>query len=198
MVYIKKIPSKKEYGCNYHKFCHSEGVELLKFALMKEYSYTFSEEDISKGKHGKPYIKNTPFHFNISHCDGLVVCALSETEVGIDAESIRQVTDRVMKRCYSDSEIAYVNSLKEKDIPFTRLWTLKESYVKLTGTGVATDLKAVSFDLKSAKAFLNTVSFYQLMVGQTHIVSLCEEQNAESILFDAIDSDFDNILVVET
>ena len=136
MVYIRFIPQKNEYEGSYHKFCHSEGMELLRYALQKEYSHDFSAENIRKGQRGKPYIENVPFYFNISHCDGLVACAVSEKEVGIDAEVTRNVADRVMKRCYSDDEIAYVNSARNKDFEFTKLWTLKESYVKLLGTGI--------------------------------------------------------------
>ncbi len=197
MIYIKFIPIKKEYEGSYHKFCHSEGIKLLKYALQKEYSYNLSEENIQKKEHGKPYIENAPFRFNISHCDGLVVCAVSENEIGIDAEAIRTVADRVMKRCYSDSEVAYVNSFRDKDIEFTKLWTLKESYVKLTGTGIATDLKAVSFDLKNATAFSDDVSFSQLVINNKYIVSLCKEEKAERISFDALNTGFDDIVILD-
>ena len=197
MVYIKRIPSKKEYEGSYHKFCHSEGLALLQYALQKEYSYNLSEDDIRKKEHGKPYIKNVPFYFNISHCDGLVVCAVSENEIGIDAEVIRTVADRVMKRCYSDSEIDYVNSCIDKDVEFTKLWTLKESYVKLTGEGIASDLKAVSFDLKNATAFSDDVSFSQFSINGKYIVSLCKDVKSEKLYFDILNNDSDDIIILD-
>ncbi len=197
MVYIKKITAKKEYDGAYKKLCHNEGLELLKYAVFNEYSYSFSEEDILKGEHGKPYIENASFSFNISHCDGLVVCAVSEKEIGIDAEDIRKVTDRVMKRCYSDSEIAYVNSCRDKDVEFTKLWTLKESYVKLTGEGIATDLKAISFSLENATAFTDDISFSQLVINDKYIVSLCKKEKAERISFGTLNEEFDDIVILD-
>ena len=73
MVYIKRIISKKEYGKGYHIFCHNEGVSLLSCAVAREYpDFLFNADDIKKGYRGKPYIENSPFHFNISHEAGNV------------------------------------------------------------------------------------------------------------------------------
>lgn len=197
MVYIRFIPQKNEYDGSYHKFCHAEGLLLLKHALQKECSYNFSEEDIQKKERGKPYIENAPFYFNISHCDGLVVCALSETEIGIDAEGKRQATDRVMKRCYSDSEITYVNSCYDKDMEFTKIWTLKESYVKMTGEGIATDLKAVCFDMKNGTAFSDDISFSQLVINELYTVSVCKKKQSTHIIGDKLNIDTDDIIVLD-
>lgn len=198
MIYIKSIIGKKEYGKGYHLYCHNEGIALLDYAVSCEYpDFSFCEVDIKKGYRGKPYIEASPFCFNISHTDGLVVCALSQSEIGVDAESIREATDRVMKRCYSDSEIAYVDSAEDKDTEFTRLWTLKESYVKLTGEGIATDLKSICFDLENAESFSDKLSFSQLMIGNTHIVSICRKGNSVKISFGVINPDFDDIIILD-
>lgn len=199
MVYIKRIISKKAYGRGYHNYCHNEGLSLLSYAISCEYpDFAFDDENIKKGHRGKPYIEAAPFYFNISHADGLVVCAISESEVGIDAESIRETTDRVMKRCYSDSEIAYVNSAANKDTEFTRLWTLKESYVKLTGEGIATDLKSVCFDLENGTSFSDELIFSQFMVSDTHIITVCKRQASGKIIFDTLNNLSDEIIKIDT
>ncbi|MBP3923410.1 MAG: 4'-phosphopantetheinyl transferase superfamily protein [Ruminiclostridium sp.] len=198
MIYIKRIISKKEYGKGYHNYCHNEGLSLLNHAVSCEYpDFDFCEDAIKKGYRGKPYIEGAQFHYNISHADGLVVCALSQTEVGIDAESIRETTDRVMKRCYSDSEIAYVNSAANKDTEFTRIWTLKESYVKLTGEGIATDLKSVCFDLEQAVSFSDELIFLQFAVSDTHIVTVCQRQVSGKIFFSTLNDLSDDIVVID-
>ncbi len=196
MVYIRFIPPKDEYEGSYHKFCHSEGMELLRYALQKEYSHDFSAENIRKGQRGKPYIENVPFYFNISHCDGLVACAVSEKEVGIDAEVTRNVADRVMKRCYSDDEIAYVNSARNKDFEFTKLWTLKESYVKLTGEGIAANLKAISFDMKKTTAFSEDVSFSQIVVNERYIISICKKEKSSHINCNEMNVKTDGVTII--
>lgn len=199
MIYIKRIISKKEYGRGYHNYCHNEGLSLLSYAVSCEYpDFAFDVENIKKGHRGKPYIEAAPFCFNISHADGLVVCAISESEVGIDAESIRETTDRVMKRCYSDNEIAYVNSAANKDTEFTRLWTLKESYVKLTGEGIATDLKSVCFDLEQAVSFSDKLAFLQFAISDTHIVTVCKKQTSGKIFFSTLNDLSDDIITIDT
>lgn len=196
MVYIKRIISKKEYGKGYHIFCHNEGVSLLSCAVAREYpDFLFNADDIKKGYRGKPYIENSPFHFNISHADGIVVCALSQSEIGVDAESIREVSDRVMRRCYSDSEIEYINSCEDKNVAFTRLWTLKESYVKLTGEGVGTDLKSVSFDLKNETAFSDKLAFSQFILNDRHVISVCTNGDSGKISFDGLCEDEELIIL---
>ncbi len=199
MIYIKRIISKKEYGRGYHNYSHNEGLSLLSYAVSCEYpDFVFCEEDIKKGHRGKPYIEAAPFYFNISHTDGLIACALSMTEVGIDAECIRVTTDRVMKRCYSDSETAYVNSAVNKDTEFTRLWTLKECYVKLTGEGIATDLKSVCFDLEKGISFSDKLIFSQFAVSDTHVITICKRQASGKIIFDVISSLSDDIITIDT
>jgi 4'-phosphopantetheinyl transferase len=197
MVYIKRITEKKEYGKGYHILCHNEGIKLLEYALSCEYpDYIFSEDKIKKGYRGKPYIEEATFHFNISHADGIIICAVSETEIGADAESIREVTDRVMKRCYSGSEIEYVNSCNDKNVAFTRLWTLKESYVKLTGEGVATDLKSVCFDLINNTAFSDNLSFSQLLLNDRYIISVCRSDTPGKVFCKSLCS-IDEIITLD-
>ena len=39
------------------------------------------------GKYGKAYISNHKnIYFNLSHCDKLVLCSISDREVGVDVE----------------------------------------------------------------------------------------------------------------
>ncbi|MBR4305608.1 MAG: 4'-phosphopantetheinyl transferase superfamily protein [Ruminiclostridium sp.] len=197
MIYVKKIPTKKEYGGRYQELCHRAGVELLKYSFFKECGFSFCEEDILKEKHGKPYIENAPYSFNISHCDGLVVCALSKNRVGVDVEVIRRILPRVMKRCYCDNEIAYVNSSSDKDMAFTRLWTLKESYVKYTGDGVSSNLKAVNFDLESEKAFADNVFFTQIVLNGKYIISICKDEKSQSIRLDAINMEIQDVIELD-
>ncbi len=100
---------------------------------------------LAYGPKGKPHFENLPeVHFNISHSGHYVVCAASETEVGIDVERVRKVNLRVAERFFSEAEIADLMASKEEDRVqyFITLWTLKESYLKAVGRGLTQHLNS--------------------------------------------------------
>ncbi len=117
---------------------------LLKDAM----KHIFGIDDmpqIAFGKHGKPFFPELPnIHFNLSHCKNAVACAVSSHEVGIDIESVRHpLNDQLAQYVLTDTELVQVMSAKQPELVFTQFWTLKESIVKLTGNGIADDVKTV-------------------------------------------------------
>lgn len=100
---------------------------------------------MSYGDHGKPYLQNHPnIHFNISHSGTMAVCAVSSVPVGIDVEEHQPYDEGVARLCFTDEELEWVGQQSDAAHAFTRLWTRKESYLKLLGTGLS----------KSANSFL--------------------------------------------
>lgn len=99
--------------------------------LSLEYTY---------GEQGKPYLKNYPYYFNISHSGKLVLCVLSEQEVGADIQlKSSRVNERILQRFFSTEEKAYweqCGTETEKRDFFYRMWCRKEAYGKLTGEGI--------------------------------------------------------------
>ena len=101
-------------------------------------------EDISFRNHkgGKPYAEGLDIHFSLSHSGNLAVCAISDKPVGIDVEQTKKANFNVARRCFTKAELQYVLSRKEKSQQrFFEVWTKKEAYVKLLGTGIQDFLK---------------------------------------------------------
>lgn len=97
---------------------------------------------------GKPFLKYLAgIHFNISHCEMGAVCALSEQEIGVDIECFSLPRPQVMKHVLSNDEYEYAMAAQCPDKVFTRLWTLKESWLKATGLGLAYGAKRVVVNL---------------------------------------------------
>ena len=90
--------------------------------------------------------------FNLSHTDGLVAVSVAAgCEVGVDVEDgeRRGRTVELADRFFAPSEIAALRGLPEgaQRDRFFRLWTLKESYIKARGQGLAIPLAGFAFDL---------------------------------------------------
>lgn len=92
------------------------------------------------GEHQKPFLMDHPdLHFNCSHSGHLVLCALSEREVGCDIQQITERKAPLAERCLAPREIAALASSStsaERETLFFRLWAIKESYMKYTGLGL--------------------------------------------------------------
>ena len=108
-------------------------------------TYGFSVKDITRGEKGKPSVEN--INYNVSHSGNLVICAVSDRPVGCDVELVRAVKQNVADKYFSESE---------KAMPFFKIWTAKESYLKMTGEGIADDLKNIEivFDENNQKMFI--------------------------------------------
>lgn len=102
-----------------------------------------SLDHLERNKYGRPFLSGMP-DFNLSHCDGLVVCAVaSEGQLGIDVENVRSVSFDDFRSQFSDKEWGAIHRDSEPDRHFFRLWTLKESLVKADGRGLGLDLLAI-------------------------------------------------------
>ncbi len=128
-----------------------------------------------KNDFGKPYAKNLPVHFSISHSADIVVCAVSEKEIGIDTEKIRSFNPKAAEKFAAEKELEYIRSGKNG---FFEIWTLKEAYFKCIGTGLGANIKSIAFEIDdkticcSDNKFL--CSFVDIASG--YICSVCERQ----------------------
>jgi len=119
---------------------------LLRFALKENYDID-EAVDFEYSDKGKPSLKNHPdIYFSLSHSRNVVVCAVSDSEVGVDVQYIAPVSDKVAKRVLTDEEYDIFKKSSVKDEYFCEIWTIKESYLKKTGQGICTELRNLSAD----------------------------------------------------
>ena len=123
----------------------SSGAYLLLKKLLDEYGLT--NPTFKFGKYGKAYISNSEnIYFNLSHSSKLVVCAISDREVGVDVEYIDPTIDlNIAKNYFYNSEYENIMNSKNPSDEFFKYWVLKESYMKYTGLGF--NLKLDSFEI---------------------------------------------------
>ena len=97
---------------------------------------------------GKPYLPDGPY-FNLSHSGDLVVLAVDNHVVGIDAEWIAPCPKAVAQRVFTPREQVWLRKLNN-DEAFYQLWTGKESIMKALGLGV--QLPPESFEILPEQA----------------------------------------------
>ena len=132
------------------KFRHEQGqrlcvlaYQLLKLGLREEYGIT-ENPVFEYNAHGKPSIVGHPeIFFNLSHCKEAVACVVSDRPVGIDVESIREYKESLARYTMNADELALIESADCPAEAFIRLWTMKEATLKLSGTGISSDMKSV-------------------------------------------------------
>lgn len=120
-----------------------QGIELLKFLVLQEYSMILEDDDIGKGPMGKPYLLHYPhIHFNISHSGDCVACAVGKEPLGLDIQ-IHNDKDcrRTARRIMNPAEWSAYEASGFQNEYFYQCWTRKESYLKYTGEGITRDLR---------------------------------------------------------
>lgn len=149
---LQAISKENRERC--HRFRRKEsalstlyGELMLRHVLIRKFALKNHEIEIYKDELGKPYIKDSKVHYNISHSGEFVVCAFSEQEVGIDIEQIKDIDLRVARRYFCESECKdlFTKAIMEQQDYFFTLWALKESYMKWSGRGMSIALDSFCF-----------------------------------------------------
>ena len=129
------------------RLCVAAGA-LLQYALQLE---NVRKPSIKVTSNGKPYlIGEERMYFNLSHSEGMVMCAIADKEVGCDVERKAGLDRELAEYVMTAYEIGKIYGLErdtEQQEMFFRLWTLKESYMKATGLGIGLEPK--SFGLRA-------------------------------------------------
>ena len=103
---------------------------------------------------GKPYFVDSPWHFSISHTKRRAFCALSERNIGIDAEEAdRDINLRLAEKILSPSEKAQFDAAQDKRIALLKFWVLKEAAAKLSGEGLKGYPNQTDFLLDDSSVF---------------------------------------------
>jgi len=121
------------------------GRRLLYFVLTRFLHRKPEEIRLYVNEHGKPYMEtDAPLFFNISHSGDFVVCAFSDTEIGVDIERIGKGRLAVAERFFHPEEVACLSDAPEGERTelFFRYWSAKESVLKYMGTGLAAPLNS--------------------------------------------------------
>ena len=111
--------------------------------------------EITLGAHGKPHLASTPsqarVHFNLSHSAGVAAVAVGRSPVGVDIESVRDLSDpdAIAARFFTPGELHALRRAADvqQQRTFFSFWTCKEAYLKALGGGIARGLASFEVDI---------------------------------------------------
>lgn len=149
-VYTAKIPDKIGSTCEIYPALRREYIEsaandevrrsryyawrLLEHALRESLGVDISEVKLSRNEGGAWHCPLC--RFSISHTDGYVAVAISDSPVGVDIEPIRELSAKSFaKRIMTESELSEYSSLPhaERTAYLIKTWSAKEAIFKSLG-----------------------------------------------------------------
>ena len=148
-VYIKALDSISPYRRqkiaglkNDNDKNRSLAAAIALNAALKEYGLEERTMEYELGKQGKPYFRNHPeIHFSISHSGDYAICSIGSHEIGNDIERVRSGKEKVAQRFFSKEELDWIyDAPNDIDNRIFRIWTMKESFLKVTGHGMSLPL----------------------------------------------------------
>ena len=162
---------------------------LLKKALENEGITDF--ELCYKGRE-KPYLSGREdVFFNISHSGEMVALGISDKEIGVDIEKVREFKDPLIRYVFNDTDISFAKNLPPK-WAYTRLWTIKESLMKHSGLGIALVPKKIEIYAQDevvrarAEAYPCEGLYFSSYTAQDYQVTVCSEYPKGSFVLEYI------------
>jgi 4'-phosphopantetheinyl transferase len=128
------------------------GHALARVTLARYRAVPAADWRFAVGPHGRPEPEPPcGLRFSLTHCDGLVACAVAAGTVGVDAEPLARAGQvlRLRARFCSAGELAALRALSP-DAQARRallLWTLKEAHAKALGLGMTLAFRALTFEV---------------------------------------------------
>ena len=99
------------------------------------------------GEWGKPALRYHPeICFSLSHSGDYAICTIGDRPLGNDIERVKDGRLKVADRFFAQEELSWLYEAGEEEQTqrMFRLWTMKESFLKVTGQGMTLPLKDFS------------------------------------------------------
>ena len=201
---VENLDLKKAYGSvsktrqdkiDFYRFQKDKKLSAGAYLLLKK---LLSEENVTNPifktqKYGKAYISNIEnIHFNLSHSGRMVLCAVSDMEVGADIEyNDAEIDLSIAEHYFYNSEYESIMNSANPSDEFFKYWVLKESYMKYTDLGMNLNLNSFEIiiedeirlknDEKNLKFNLFSIKDYKIGIASHYNVSDLAEYDVDEL-----------------
>ena len=153
------------------------GELLLRYARNRA-NKKFCEPTLDS--YGKPHLPDA--FFSLSHAGKMVALAYGDKDVGIDVERRQERIEEYMHAFSTREQMLICAAPKDlKQERFIQLWTLKESYLKMLGTGFLIDPASISIEMHDNQFFVapelgDTVNLTSIALQEAYYLGLCAKE----------------------
>lgn len=176
---IHKLPQIRQQKANKYKFLKdkrlSVGVYLLLAKALDKYNLKITNYEFKYENNGKPFLSGCPLHFSLSHSGDLVAVAISDDVIGVDIQETRDFDIKLTEMVFNDNDRVYFEKSNNKKQAFYKIWTHKESYIKMTGEGLKKNFKDIFINYEDE----NSCPFYKNYPINGYIISICVPEHRE-------------------
>lgn len=140
---MKRVESKVNPKAQLETLGASHLLEKLLWENHIKGPYNYEYTDL-----GAPRLKDKKdVYFSLSHSDLIAVAVVSDVPCGIDIEAIKNYNEKLAKRFFTPSDVAFIESCpkEERAERFTEVWTFKEAMAKMLGKSVYQVLPWIDF-----------------------------------------------------
>ncbi len=176
---MKHLPKGRQEKCL--KFVHKEDRQRSLGAgnIINQILADFNcKSVITEKTNGKPEADG--IFFNISHSGDYVIGVASDTPVGCDIEKMVKAPLEIADKFFYNNEKEYVLQHINRDFAFWQMWTLKESYMKMTGEGMSLPLDKFSIDVNlDISVYRDNIKqncTFKHFVYNDHSISVCKKK----------------------
>lgn len=163
----------------------SAGAGLLLARILPR--FLADAEEVFADERGK--LLHPRLFLSLAHGGGMAVLAVGDRPVGCDVEKLSRVREGVLKH-FSKEERAFVQEAageRTREEAFFRIWTGKESYLKMTGEGLSAwkEVRVLPEGLILRAGKEQPCRIVWKEKGE-HLLALCHEEEAaawEEVLF---------------
>jgi len=155
-----EVDRQQRFSSKAARLLHRTGRVLVRTTLSRYEDVSPSAWIFRAGPNGRPEIAapstSAPLRFNLSHTDGMAVCAVARhLAVGIDVESLKRPCrcEQIARRFFPGTEIRDIESLppEARQKRFLEFWTLREAFLKAGGWGLSLPLNKIAFTIRPDK-----------------------------------------------
>lgn len=111
---------------------------------------------------GKPLLVGSNKHISVTTTGDVMVCAIADTNIGIDGENLARFTEQgthdyvaIAERFFTEEEADYVRDGENDGTRFVKVWIRKEAFCKFTGKGL---VDFANFSVNDGERFYGKVN----------------------------------------
>lgn len=151
----------------------------LKNILYQDYNIINCE--IIKNRYGKKFLENNEIYFNISHTNNILSFVFDCEECGIDIEYTQKQrrVEQLANHYFTNEEKEVVLNSDNINNSFYHIWTMKESYSKMIGSGI------VGYFNNIPSNYYESIKSYKILIdNELYILSIsCKNIKDKEINF---------------